>query len=90
MIVMYYYDEKRNALFIKDGDVFINVGVTVKEKRREIVEIMGVSVTRGSVKVSNFEQKPQPLTLDEALRKFNISEAKPLLTIQKKKKTPEE
>lgn len=86
---MYYYDAKRKALFIKDGDTYVNVGVTVQEKRREIVEITGVSVKRGSVKVAKFEQSPQPLTLDEVLRKFNISEAKPLLTIQKNKKETE-
>lgn len=86
---MYYYDEKRNALFIKDGDTYVNVGVTVQEKKREIVEITEVSVKRGSVKVTKFEQKPQPLTLDEVLRKFNISEAKPFLAIQKSKKETE-
>lgn len=86
---MYYYDAKRKALFIKDGDTYVNVGVTVQEKRREIVEITGVSVTRGSVKVAKFEQSPQPLTLDEVLRKFNVSEAKPILAIQKSKKETE-
>ena len=86
---MYYYDEKRKALFIKDGDTYVNVGVTVKERKREIIEIAGVSVTRGSVKVSKFEQNPQPLTMDEVLRKFNISEAKPLRALQKTKKEAE-
>lgn len=86
---MLYFHRDLKTLYIKDGDTYINVGVTVKEKRREIVEIESVSVVRGEKKLKSNAQLT-PITIDEALKKFGITEKNPVKPIQSSSKKSKE
>ena len=71
-------------LFVNEGDLYRNVGVTAKDKVVTHLEPESVSIVPGEVVVDSLAEAV-PLTLDEVISKFQISEANPVVPMQASK-----
>ena len=72
---MYYISDGK--VYIRDGSGYRRVGITAKNKVIVTRELESVTVVPGSSKVKKLKD-PVPATLDEVLRKFNVSEDRPV------------
>lgn len=76
---MYYVSDGK--VYIKDGSTYRNVGITAKDKVITHHELESVTVVPGEIVVSALTE-PVALTLDELIKKFNISEENPVPIIE--------
>ncbi len=76
-----YYCDKHGRLWLKDGDIFRNVGVSVAEKQVVFNTITAVQIIPGSVE-AHFVEDPVPVTLREAIKRLGVTESRPLRPIE--------
>ena len=76
-------------VYVREGDHFRNVGFTAKDKAITRRELESTSVVMGTVVVDTLND-PVPLTREEIITKFNLSENNPIPVIRKSRKKPEE
>ena len=73
---MYYIENGK--VYVKEGDAYRNVGVSVKNRVIVTKELESVSVTAGTELVESLK-RPQVATLDEVIAKMGITEETPLI-----------
>lgn len=81
---MFYVSDGK--VYVREGDHFRNVGFTAKDKVITRRELESTSVVIGTV-VRNTLDNPVPLTREEVIIKFNLSENNPIPIIGEEKKT---
>lgn len=72
---MYYISDGK--VYVKKGNVFQNVSITAKDKVITKRELESVTVVHGTVTAETLEN-PSVLTLEEIIKKFNLSEEHPI------------
>lgn len=71
-------------VYVQEGDRFRNVGFTAKDKVITRRELESTEVVMGTVVVDALND-PLPLTREEVIAKFNLSESNPIPMIEEKK-----
>lgn len=79
---MFYVADGR--VYVQEGDHFRNVGFTAKDKVITRRELESTEVVMGTVVVDALND-PVPLTREEVIAKFNLSENNPIPLIEEKK-----
>ena len=72
-------------VYIREGDRYRNVGFTAKDKVITRRELESPSVVMGAVVVDTLSD-PTPLTREEIITKFNLSEGNPIPVIEEAQK----
>ena len=72
-------------VYIREGDRYRNVGFTAKDKVITRRELESTSVVMGAVVVDTLSD-PTPLTREEIITKFNLSEGNPIPVIEEAQK----
>lgn len=84
---MFYVSDGK--VYVREGDHFRNVGFTAKDKVITRRELESTSVVMGTVVVDTLND-PVPLTREEVITKFGLSENNPIPVIKKSRKNAEE
>lgn len=84
---MFYVSDGK--VYVREGDHFRNVGFTAKDKVITRRELESTSVVMGTVVVDTLNA-PAPLTREEVITKFGLSENNPIPVIKKSSKKSEE
>lgn len=80
---MFYVSDGK--VYVREGDHFRNVGFTAKDKVITRRELESTSVVMGAVVVDTLSD-PTPLTREEIITKFNLSESNPIPVIEEAQK----
>lgn len=80
---MFYVSDGK--VYVREGDRFRNVGFTAKDKVITRRELESTSVVMGAVVVDTLND-PVPLTREEVITKFGLSENNPIPVIKKSRK----
>lgn len=80
---MFYVSDGK--VYVREGDHFRNVGFTAKDKVITRRELESTSVVMGTVVVDTLSD-PAPLTREEIITKFNLSEGNPIPVITEEEK----
>lgn len=80
---MFYVSDGK--VYIREGDRYRNVGFTAKDKVITRRELESTSVVMGTVVVDTLND-PVPLTREEVITKFGLSENNPIPVIKKPRK----
>lgn len=80
---MFYVSDGK--VYIREGDRYRNVGFTAKDKVITRRELESTSVVMGAVVVDTLSD-PTPLTREEIITKFNLSEGNPIPVIEEAQK----
>lgn len=80
---MFYVSDGK--VYVREGDHFRNVGFTAKDKVITRRELESTSVVMGAVVVDTLSD-PTPLTREEIITKFNLSEGNPIPVIEEAQK----
>lgn len=80
---MFYVSDGK--VYIREGDRYRNVGFTAKDKVITRRELESTSVVMGAVVVDTLSD-PTPLTREEIITKFNLSEGNPIPVIEEEQK----
>lgn len=83
---MFYVSDGK--VYIREGERFRNVGFTAKDKVITRRELESTSVVMGTVVVDTLNA-PVPLTREEVITKFGLSENNPIPVIKKSEETAE-
>lgn len=67
-----------NKLYVKDGDIYRNVGISAKDKVVTTRKLESTTVVIGEVTLPKLKNA-LPVSMSEAIAKFAISEMHPLL-----------
>lgn len=80
---MFYVSDGK--VYVREEDHFRNVGFTAKDKVITRRELESTSVVMGTVVVDTLND-PTPLTREEIITKFNLSEGNPIPVIEEAQK----
>lgn len=80
---MFYVSDGK--VYIREGNRYRNVGFTAKDKVITKRELESTSVVMGAVVVDTLRD-PTPLTREEIITKFNLSEGNPIPVIEEAQK----
>ena len=80
---MFYVSDGK--VYVREGDHFRTVGFTAKDKVITRRELESTSVVMGTVVVDTLND-PVPLTREEVITKFGLSENNPIPVIKKPRK----
>lgn len=80
---MFYVSDGK--VYVREEDHFRNVGFTAKDKVITRRELESTSVVMGAVVVDTLSD-PTPLTREEIITKFNLSEGNPIPVIEEAQK----
>nr|DAG69211.1 MAG TPA: hypothetical protein [Caudoviricetes sp.] len=80
---MFYVSDGK--VYIREGNRYRNVGFTAKDKVITRRELESTSVVMGAVVVDTLND-PTPLTREEIITKFNLSEGNPIPVIEEAQK----
>lgn len=84
---MFYVSDGK--VYVREGDHFRNVGFTAKDRVITRRELESTSVVMGAVIVDTLND-PVPLTREEVITKFGLSENNPIPVIRKSRENAEE
>ena len=84
---MFYVSDGK--VYVREGDHFRNVGFTAKDRVITRRELESTSVVVGAVVVDTLND-PVPLTREEVITKFGLSENNPSPVIRKSRENAEE
>lgn len=76
-----YFCDQNGLIWKKEGNIFRNVGISVVEREVTFRRIEKINITPSTVTVPSLSNAI-PLTVREAVKKFNISEQCPLKPIE--------
>lgn len=82
---MFYVSDGK--VYIREGERFRNVGFTAKDKVITRRELESTSVVMGTVVVDAISD-PAPLTREEIITKFNLSENNPIPVMAEDEQIP--